>query len=86
MVEVFKTNVTDQLRANFLIDQIHKTFIEYEANFDLEDCDRILRVESREGLVQSSLVISFLNSLGYTLEILPDEINHWQKFNKHLQL
>ena len=32
--------------AHLLLDQIHKSFRHYQANFDLEDCDRILRVES----------------------------------------
>ncbi len=47
MVEVFKTNVEDSSHADLLIEQIHKTYTHYTANFDLEDCDKILRVESK---------------------------------------
>lgn len=49
MVEVFKTNVEESVHACMLVDQIHKTFKNYKANFDLEDCDKILRVECTTG-------------------------------------
>ncbi|WP_169514451.1 hypothetical protein [Gelidibacter mesophilus] len=46
MIEVFKTNITDKTRAKsvrkeFLV-RLPKSYI----NFDLEDCDRILRIEN----------------------------------------
>jgi len=46
MVEAFKINVSDADKANLLLDQIHNTFKGYKANFDLEDCDKILRIVS----------------------------------------
>lgn len=75
MVEVFKTNVKDQDHAKLLIDQIHHSLVDYTANFDLDDCDNILRVKCVNGFVQTSLVIDLLKNLGYEAEILPDEIN-----------
>ena len=57
MVEVFKTNVKDQAVADKLIEQIHKTFIHYKANFDLQDCDNILRVKSMTGSIESNFLI-----------------------------
>lgn len=74
MVEVFKTNVKDPLNANMLIYQIHKCFAHYKANFDLEDCDKILRVIHANGIVESSAVIDILRDLGFNAEVLPDEI------------
>ena len=50
MVEVFRTNVKQRDHANILISQIHKAFPDYKANFDLEDCDKILRVDCKGGL------------------------------------
>ena len=73
MVEVFKTNVTDAGHAKTVVDQIHKNFTGYKANFDLQDCDNILRVESKSGMVQSSLLIDLLKDFGFTAEILPDD-------------
>jgi hypothetical protein len=73
MVEVFKTNVKDQQHAAMLIDYIHKNFTGYKANFDLEDCDKILRVKSAGGFVQAHVLIDLLHDLGFAAEILPDD-------------
>lgn len=73
MVEVFKTNVEEREHADMLIDQIHKTFTEYKANFDLDDCDRILRVKSISGVIQSSKVINLLKDFGFHSEELGDD-------------
>ena len=47
-VEVFKTNVADPERAKWLVDQIERNFANCKVNFDLDDCDRILRVVFEE--------------------------------------
>ena len=73
MVEVFKTNVNDRRHADRLIDQIHIAFSDYKANFDLEDCDRILRVKSASGSIQPSLLIGLLKHLGFHAEVLTDD-------------
>jgi hypothetical protein len=73
MVEVFKTNVVDRDKADLLINQIHRSFDNYQASFDLEDCDRILVVKCIEGDVHSSRVIDLLRSFECCAEVLPDE-------------
>jgi uncharacterized protein YpbB len=70
MIEVFKTNVKDRDHANMLVDQIHKTFGDYKANFDLEDCDKILRVKCTTGSVQSISLINLLKGHGFMAEVL----------------
>lgn len=74
MVEVFKTNVQDPYQAKMLIDQIQSTFRDYTVNFDLEDCDRILRVVSSGGYIQSSRLLDLLRNFGFDAEILSDDI------------
>ena len=74
MIEVFKTNVMQIDQANNLIEHIHKTFMDYQANFDLEDCDRILRVKAASGIVQPSPLIALLNDFGFHAEVLPDDL------------
>lgn len=74
MVEVFRTNVTEHRDARRLIDQIHQNFINYKANFDLQDCDNILRVKCFKGSIESSLLIELLEKQGFNAEILPDEV------------
>lgn len=72
-VEVFKTNVRNRDQANMLMDQIHKTFVDYNANFDLEDCDNILRVTCTTGFIHTSFLINILDELGCQAEVLPDD-------------
>lgn len=73
MIEVFKTNVKERSQAKMLVDQIHKIFEGHEANFDLEDCDKILRVKCLSGYIQPSTFIRLLNDFGFHAEVLPDE-------------
>jgi len=74
MVEVFKTDVTDRDHATILVEAIHKHFPAYTANFDLADCDNILRIQSTNGPVLVPSLIGLLNELGCRAEVLPDEI------------
>jgi len=74
MVEVFITDVKDQREAQMLLEQLHAAFTGYEANFDLEDCDRILRVLSITGCVESRPIIGLLKELGCHAQVLPDII------------
>ncbi|QMU31554.1 hypothetical protein HUW48_13655 [Adhaeribacter radiodurans] len=73
MVEVFKTNVKDQHNAQMLLSLIHQTFHEYKANFDLDDCDNILRVASGSEFIQAACLIQLLRDFGFNAEVLPDE-------------
>ena len=74
MVEVFKTNVTSEHGAVVVVKAIENTFRGYSANFDLEDCDRILRVKNIHGLVDSAAVLNIVDHCGFQSEILEDEI------------
>ena len=73
MIEVFKTNVDSQDHAEKLVEEIQKNFAGYKANFDLQDCDNILRVKSTTASIESNCLISFIKDLGFEAEILPDE-------------
>ena len=73
MVEVFKTNVEDQIDAIILINRIQANFEGYAVTFDLEDCDKILRVRTDEPSVQSAHIITMIEKMGFDAIILPDE-------------
>ena len=70
MVEVFRTNVKDHQHAVMLKAKIKKVFGEYEINFDLQDCDKILRVKCVSGSIQVSSVIELMHQHGFYAEIL----------------
>lgn len=73
MIEVFKTNVEQPQHATMLVEQIHRLFTGYRANFDLSDCDRVLRVQASPGReIQPSGIIALLNRSGFHAEVLPD--------------
>jgi hypothetical protein len=44
----------------------------YKANFDLDDCDKILRVQCIQGSISSGALILFLKDFGCNAEVLPD--------------
>lgn len=67
MVEVFKTNVQERAAAT-LVAALHWHLPSCRINFDLEDCDRILRVEGKS--VLHGAVIELLNTYGYDCCIL----------------
>ncbi|QSB26564.1 hypothetical protein [Flavobacterium sp. CLA17] len=62
-VEVFKTNVQRELDKNYIIAVIQTQFPDYKVNFDLEDCDKILRVEGVA--LEPKNIIDYVNCLGY---------------------
>ena len=64
IVEVFKTNVQKEADKNYVIAVIQSQFPDYKINFDLEDCDKILRVEGID--LQCDNIIDYVNCLGYT--------------------
>ena len=45
MVEIFKTNVKKRKRSEKVVSLLSKKYPDLWINFDLEDCDKILRIE-----------------------------------------
>ena len=72
-VEVFKTNVETGEQAERLAILIRENFPEYTVNFDLDDCDRVLRVKS-SGSIRESSILTLLQNSGIDAAILTDEI------------
>lgn len=72
MVEVFRTNVTDWVQAEKLRQLIQQTFAGYRATFDLDDCDKILRIVSPTPEIRVSCLQQLLTAFGFRAEVLPD--------------
>nr|WP_262908680.1 hypothetical protein [Hymenobacter translucens] len=73
MVEVFKTNVRSRRHAKALLTRIHAAYQECRANFDLEDRDRILRIECANEFIHPASLIQLVRDAGFEAEVLPDE-------------
>ena len=67
MVEVFKTNVQEHM-AIALLGALSAAFPHCRINFDLEDCDRILRVEGSN--ICNETIIQLLNAHEFHCEVL----------------
>lgn len=73
MVEVFVTNVAKKEDSVFLIHELEKILPHSEINFDLEDCDRILRIKGLSPLpVAPGDVIACLGHHGFQCQTLTD--------------
>ncbi|SEI99432.1 hypothetical protein SAMN05216327_105168 [Dyadobacter sp. SG02] len=72
MVEVFKTDVEKQSQARLLVDLICLAFTGYQASFDLEDCDKVLRISCESAGICNASVIGLLESFGYAAAVLQD--------------
>lgn len=71
-IEVFRTNVATRRKAAALLRNLQACFPTYRITFDLTDCDRVLRVESPEGLPDARAVAALLQAHGCACSPLPD--------------
>ncbi|MCP9753343.1 hypothetical protein [Ferruginibacter sp. HRS2-29] len=71
-IEIFRTDVYDRAEADMIVERLHAAFTAYLANFDLHDCDRILRIESRSGEIAAAPVIKMMEEMGYEATLIYD--------------
>lgn len=69
IIEVFKTNVQEESQCKVIIEKLLEHFPNSSINFDLEDCDKILRIHAPT--ISNTKIIAILNSHGYFCEALP---------------
>ena len=70
MVEVFKTNVQEYAQAKKIVALLHQHFPDSKINFDLDDCDKVLRVESQHFITGKVMVLVKEN--GFECGVLED--------------
>jgi hypothetical protein len=68
MVEVFKTNVQKKAQSKMLLCALSETFPSFKINFDLSDCDKVLRVEGDN--MESFRIMTLVKECGFMCEIL----------------
>ncbi|WP_343536679.1 methyltransferase type 11 [Sphingobacterium thalpophilum] len=67
-VEIFKTNVYKNKEAQQIVDTLLQFFSSYKINFDLEDEEHILRIESSQSAIETHRVIRKMLEWGYVCE------------------
>jgi len=68
-IEVFRTSVGSRAEAQRITDLLLTRFPELKINFDLDDCDRVLRIESGERVPWADIIETVSRS-GHFIQIL----------------
>ena len=68
MIEIFKTNVEDVSQSKLLLQKLSRHFPNHKINFDLDDWDKILRVQGKDISVEK--IIQLLNKENYQCKVL----------------
>ena len=68
MVEAFKTNVQKKTQSKMLLSILSEAFPSLKINFDLLDCDKVLRVEGDK--IEASGIMILVKENGFRCEIL----------------
>jgi len=70
MVEIFKTNINTAAQAHSVEAALKNFFPDYRINVDLQDCDRVLRIE--HSTVELKKIIQIVKGLHFEIEVLTD--------------
>lgn len=68
MVEIFKTNIDGQQQAEVLLKLLSEKFPDFKINLDLQDCDKVLRIEGSH--VVPEKIIELLKANAHYCELL----------------
>jgi tRNA G26 N,N-dimethylase Trm1 len=68
MVEIFKTNVYDLSHAEQIVSLLNSHFPAFMINFDLHDCDKILRVKGEA--IPVNEIVDLVSSNGFYCSLL----------------
>ena len=68
MVEIFKTNVHDVLQAERITELLNTHFPAFMINFDLHDCDKILRVKGES--IPIDEIVTIVSANGFQCSLL----------------
>jgi hypothetical protein len=72
MVEIFRTNVKNKMLAGIVLKALQSHLPTFNFNFDLDDCDRILRVQSNGNPVEYLKIIQIVKGLSIEISLFED--------------
>lgn len=70
IVEVFKTNVKSTDVAQFAIQKLKELLPDAKINFDLDDCDHILRIEALRSEIEVDAIVNYAKKMNIQIEVL----------------
>ena len=68
MVEAFKTNIQKKAQSKMLLGILSEAFPSVKINFDLSDCDKVLRVEGDN--MEARRIMRLVKESGFKCEML----------------
>jgi hypothetical protein len=68
MVEAFKTNVQKKRQSKMMLSILSEAFPSFRINFDLADCDKVLRVEGE--CMEALKIMGLVKEHGFSCEVL----------------
>lgn len=71
-VEIFKTNVKNKKVAKHLLKMLHSRLPACYFNFDLDDCDRILRAQTESYSIEINCIIEIVREHSIEICLLED--------------
>ncbi len=73
MVWVFKTTVKNKTQVKKVAPLLNGLLSPCAKwNFDLSDCDKVLRIESLHQTIDEKVIIQEFQNYGQTIEVMPD--------------
>lgn len=79
MIEVFTTNIQNEIQAIRVVGVLEKSFIDLKINFDLNETNlpypcghTILRIEGK--VINTEKILSIVNKSGFKCDILEDKV------------
>lgn len=71
-VRIFATNIECVKDVEFVINALNTVFPQFIINVDIEDCDRILRIESHNEVIYARKIIKVVKEKGFECAIFKD--------------
>jgi hypothetical protein len=72
MIEVFKTNISTPSEAATIVQLLLQEFPTFEIHFDLQDCDRVLRIAQCTARAED--IIRLVQNQGFWCEVMDDQV------------
>lgn len=70
-IKVYRTNVMERSKAQDILDKIRLYIPDSKPSFDLEDCDKVLRVELQKKPMDDIKIRGLVKATGHHIEELP---------------
>lgn len=69
-IKVYRTDVEKKQKAEEILEKIRTLFPGSKPSFDLEDCDKVLRVELHKQPIDDKKIKNLIKASGYHIEEL----------------